>query len=132
MIVVVVGLSGLTNAYRSVPSTWGSAATSGASRWLDALPGAGPRPVTTPAPSAAVAARAIPALRNLLPSVRKRSTSLQWVHRRWSSPPRPRAAPPRPALSPSSLGQRLHALVRCARANGSLGASAGRDLTRKD
>src|SRR5438034_8343866 len=67
MIVVVVGLSGLTNAYRSVPSTCGSAATNGASRWLDALPGVGPRPVITPAPSAAVAARAIPAFRNRLP-----------------------------------------------------------------
>src|SRR5438034_9301766 len=74
MIVVVVGLSGLTNAYRSVPSTWGSAATSGASRLLDALPGAGPRPVTHPDPIAAVEARAISSLVNLLSHVRLPST----------------------------------------------------------
>src|SRR5439155_18710012 len=76
MIVVVSGLSGLTNAYRSVPSTWGSAATSGASRWLDAVPATGPRVVITPAPSAAVATMATAALRNRLGSRRNESTSL--------------------------------------------------------
>jgi hypothetical protein len=36
--VVVAGSSGLLNAYRSVVSILGSAAVSGASLWLDALP----------------------------------------------------------------------------------------------
>ena len=38
----MVGASGLTKAYRSVPSTVGSAASSGASRWLDAPTDPGP------------------------------------------------------------------------------------------
>src|SRR4029077_14499885 len=39
MMVTVFGWSGLTNAYRSVLSAVGSWLISGASRWLDALPG---------------------------------------------------------------------------------------------
>src|SRR5215813_7785236 len=53
------GRSLLTNAYTSVLSTVGSAAISGASRWLDALAPPGPRtaaPVATASPSAASAA----------------------------------------------------------------------------
>src|SRR5919204_2815683 len=60
------GRSGLRNAYRSVPSTCGSAATSGASRWLDALPSPGPSPASRPPPRATVAPRATAALRNRL------------------------------------------------------------------
>ena len=41
-IVTVSGLFGLTNAYRSVLSTAGSSAISGASRWLDAVAPDGP------------------------------------------------------------------------------------------
>ena len=40
MSVAVSGLSGLTNAYRSVMSADGSNAMAGASRWLDAATGA--------------------------------------------------------------------------------------------
>src|SRR2546425_3234242 len=118
MIVVVVGLSGLTNAYRSVPSTCGSAATKGASRWLDAPPGVGPRPVITPAPSAAVAARAIPALRNRLPIEGNEvpPSSLGIRSRETTSPqrlPRGRSAPARfhPPLEAATSR-----LVRCPRA----------------
>src|SRR6185436_7245046 len=54
-IVTVFGASGLTNAYRSVLSACGSAEISGASRWLDAPPGVGPRPANTPTAAAAAA-----------------------------------------------------------------------------
>src|SRR5215813_15122302 len=52
------GRSLLTNAYTSVLSTAGSAAISGASRWLDALAPPGPRtanPAARASPSAATA-----------------------------------------------------------------------------
>src|SRR5215472_12592271 len=55
------GRSGLTNAYTSVLSTAGSAAMSGASRWLDADAPTGPRmaiPVAKLNPNAASAALA--------------------------------------------------------------------------
>src|SRR2546421_12357789 len=67
MNVTVPGRSGLRNAYRSVPSTCGSAATSGASRWLDANPAWGPRPATSPAPRATAAPAATATFRNRLP-----------------------------------------------------------------
>src|SRR5713101_2912095 len=57
MIVAVSGLSGDTNAYRSVLSAVGSSEISGASRWLEAPAGSAPLPrVATTAPSAARAA----------------------------------------------------------------------------
>ena len=54
MIVNVLGLSGLRNAYRSVLSAVGSSEISGASRWLDALPALGEAPMNnaSPAPAA--------------------------------------------------------------------------------
>src|SRR4051794_41647061 len=64
MIVTVLGASGLTNAYRSVLSACGSAAINGASRWLEAPPGVGPRPTNTP--TAAAAATAVTATRRLV------------------------------------------------------------------
>ncbi len=45
MIVIVSGLSGLRNAYRSVLSAVGSSEIAGASRWLDALTPSGPGPL---------------------------------------------------------------------------------------
>src|SRR4051795_635545 len=64
MIVTVLGASGLTNAYKSVLSACGSAAINGASRWLEAPPGVGPRPTNTP--TAAAAATAVTATRRLV------------------------------------------------------------------
>src|SRR5919202_5267251 len=52
-IVNVSGLSGLTNAYRSVLSALGSSEISGASRWLDAVAAPGPPRVRAAATSAA-------------------------------------------------------------------------------
>src|SRR5439155_20506250 len=63
MKVTAPGRSGLRNAYRSVASICGSAATRGASRWLDAWPIPGPRPETNPPPRATTAPAAIAALR---------------------------------------------------------------------
>src|SRR5262245_33338489 len=56
MSVTVFGLSGLTNAYTSVLSSLGSAATVGASRWLEALPALGPSALTPNATAATAAA----------------------------------------------------------------------------
>src|SRR5438477_9362874 len=67
MSVTVLGLSGLTNAYMSVPSICGSAETSGASRRLDAPAGGGARPEIRPSPSATVVAAATRAVRSRLP-----------------------------------------------------------------
>src|SRR6476619_7585873 len=64
MIVTLLGVSGLTNAYTSVLSACGSAAINGASRWLDAPPGVGPSPANTPI--AATAAAAVTAKRRLV------------------------------------------------------------------
>src|SRR5215472_13983227 len=61
--VTVSGLSGLTNAYTSVLSIAGSAATSGASRWLDATAAPGPNPYRPTPATMPVAARMIPARR---------------------------------------------------------------------
>src|SRR5215831_19913304 len=54
------GRSGLTNAYTSVLSTAGSAAISGASRWLDAPASPGPRAATPAAKASPSAASAVP------------------------------------------------------------------------
>jgi hypothetical protein len=51
MIVVVSGLSGLTNAYRSVLSYYGVPEISGASRWLEAEAASGSSAVTPAAAS---------------------------------------------------------------------------------
>src|SRR3954468_9176863 len=58
MIVVVSGLSGLTNAYRSVLSYWGCPEISGASRWLEAEAAPGSS-VATPAAASPPAASAL-------------------------------------------------------------------------
>src|ERR671923_192998 len=56
MIVRVLGLSGLRNAYRSVLSAAGSSEMSGASRWLEALPASGCVPRVNAASRIAAAA----------------------------------------------------------------------------
>src|SRR5712691_6622079 len=76
MIVTVSVLSGLTKAYRSVESIWGSADTSGASRWLDAPLGDGPRPVTSPTPRATVATTETVMVRKRLPLGKEVPSSL--------------------------------------------------------
>src|SRR5215468_4694862 len=58
MIVTVSGLSGLTNAYRSVLSAAGSSLINGASRWLEAAALLGP---TAPTSAAAATAEAVAA-----------------------------------------------------------------------
>src|SRR5919199_6704136 len=57
-IVTVSGLSGLTNAYRSVLSADGSSEMSGASRWLDAVAAVGPPPVAARTTASAASAAA--------------------------------------------------------------------------
>src|SRR4051812_32471962 len=58
MSVAVSGLSGLTNAYRSVMSAEGSNAMAGASRWLDANAGpASAETATSPAAPAPISLR---------------------------------------------------------------------------
>ena len=63
----VLGRSSLTNAHTSVVSICGSAATSGASRWLDAPPVSGAS-AKRPAPTAIDAAAASTRVRKRLPS----------------------------------------------------------------
>src|SRR5207247_8799340 len=61
----------------SVPSIWGSAAVSGASRWLDAPLTRGPRPAYRPVPSTSVAAAASARVRRRVRS-NGNTSSLTW------------------------------------------------------
>src|SRR5712692_4751442 len=62
--------SGLTNAYRSVPSACGSFAIKGASRWLDASVNAGAMPIKAATSSSArVTAKAVLCLTSLCMSL---------------------------------------------------------------
>src|SRR5919199_2082636 len=73
-IVNVSGLSGLTNAYRSVLSALGSSEINGASRWLDAVAAPGPPRVaaaTRSAASDAAATRANASFRILVAPFRR-------------------------------------------------------------
>src|SRR5256885_14195579 len=104
MMVTVDGLSGLTKAYRSVASICGSAATSGASRWLDALPGAGPSPLRKPTPSAIVATAETAMVRNRLPLGKGVPSSLKTLVEARLATRRPGPDPPaRCRLIPPSM-----------------------------
>src|SRR5438874_13031918 len=138
MIVTVSGLSGLTNAYRAVPSICGSAAVSGASRWLDARLGTGARPENRPAPSASVAAAATIVVRTRLPGNGKvehllsdGSGLVRWPRRRSVSPGGPPArCRPLASLPPRAAAD--HGSVREGPAVGSPQSRGGGEMTRGD
>src|SRR5580765_7265508 len=100
MIVAVSGLSGDTNAYRSVLSAVGSCEISGASRWLDAEPAAGPLPRNAASRTAAApAARRMSATLRIALLLFRRPFGLWWGRRlrhshdqaaRFDEPHRPR------------------------------------------